>query len=322
MPHYLLTGAGFSKNWGGLLASEVFNDLLAAHELDQQTRAMLFRANDPGRGGFEAVLAALQQAQDPENKKRLEVLNSVLAGIFNGMGQAFMRRQFEFSPQPDARYSLTPFLNRFDAIYTTNQDTLMEQKYVPFVGPIRGAHLPGIRFVNPGAVTGTPHDRIAIMQPDPSAFQLSPSIQPYIKLHGSVNWMESNVGERILIMGGQKSVSIGRFPILAWYHDEFRHMLAVPGAKLMVMGYSFSDTHINEAILDAIKNSDLRVFIVDPGGVNIIDKRDKTAQIQQPKEELQELLEQRLIGVSTRPISSTFNEDTVENARLVRFFTN
>ncbi|MBR1005039.1 hypothetical protein [Bradyrhizobium liaoningense] len=28
--HLLLTGAGFSKNWGGLLASEVFNDLLSA----------------------------------------------------------------------------------------------------------------------------------------------------------------------------------------------------------------------------------------------------------------------------------------------------
>jgi hypothetical protein len=47
MSHYLLLGAGFSKNWGGLLASEVFNDLLSADELDEFTRNLLYRANEP-----------------------------------------------------------------------------------------------------------------------------------------------------------------------------------------------------------------------------------------------------------------------------------
>jgi hypothetical protein len=28
MPHYLLTGAGFSRNWGGWLANEAFEYLL------------------------------------------------------------------------------------------------------------------------------------------------------------------------------------------------------------------------------------------------------------------------------------------------------
>ena len=89
----------------------------------------------------------------------------------------------------------------------------------------------------------------------------------------------------------------------------------------MVMGYSFSDEHINEAILAAINASDLKVFIVDPACLGIIDKRDKSTAIPQPKEELQELLEKRIIGLSTRPISSTFNNDTVENARFAKFFS-
>ncbi|MCA1474143.1 hypothetical protein [Bradyrhizobium sp. NBAIM08] len=42
----------------------------------------------------------------------------------------------------------------------------------------------------------------------------SRQIQPYVKLHGSVNWIESSVGQRMLIMGGQKAVSIGRYPLL------------------------------------------------------------------------------------------------------------
>jgi hypothetical protein len=64
----------------------------------------------------------------------------------------------------------------------------------------------------------------------------------------------------------------------------------------------------------------LKIFIVDPAGVAIIDKRDRSASIPQPIEELQECLEKRLIGMSTRYISSTFNDDAVENARLFRFF--
>jgi hypothetical protein len=174
--------------------------------------------------------------------------------------------------------------------------------------------------MNPSAMTGSAHDRIALIEPNPSDFQMSPSIQPYVKLHGSVNWMESNIGQRMLIMGGGKTALIGRYPLLKWYQEEFRKALTQPGARLMVMGYSFSDEHINEAILIAAKEGSLKLFIVDPGGINIIDKRGKSAAIPVPKEEFQEILKHRIIGISTRPISSTFNDDTVENARLARFF--
>src|SRR5712664_1980881 len=254
MTHLLLTGAGFSKNWGGLLASEVFNDLLSASELDQTTRDMLYKANEPRGGGFEAVLARLQGATDAANVKRCETLTSVLAGIFNMMGGAYMQRQFEFAAIPDTRYSLTPFLGRFDTIFTLNQDTLIEQKYLPGL-PTRRAHLPGLKFMNPSAMTGAVQDKFAMMEPNPSDFHLSPSIQPYIKLHGSVNWMESNTGQRMLIMGGAKTAFLGRFPLLKWYQDEFRKALMQPGARLMVMGSSFSDEHINDAIFTTSKTA-------------------------------------------------------------------
>jgi hypothetical protein len=105
--------------------------------------------------------------------------------------------------------------------------------------------------MNPSAMTGAVQDKFAMMEPNPPDFQLSPSIQPYVKLHGSVNWMESNTGQRMLIMGGAKTALIGRFPLLKWYQDEFRKALMQPGARLMVMGYSFSDEHINDAIFTA-----------------------------------------------------------------------
>ncbi|MEA2943355.1 MAG: hypothetical protein QOD09_3884 [Bradyrhizobium sp.] len=43
MAHYLLTGAGFSFNWGGWLASEAFEYLLGAPEIDGELRALLWQ---------------------------------------------------------------------------------------------------------------------------------------------------------------------------------------------------------------------------------------------------------------------------------------
>jgi hypothetical protein len=315
--HILLTGAGFSRNWGGMLAPEVFQYLLGCTGLDEELRRMLLRDRS-----FEDVLGALQRATDPESKRRHDQLASALAGMFNEMGQAFMRREFEFRNPPDTHYSLVNFLMRFDAIFTLNQDTLLEQKYIPVVGPSKWAraHLPGVKYLGNPQFTGSVHDRIAIMEPNPSDFQLSPSVQPYIKLHGSANWNDGASGGRILIMGGQKAASINQFPLLNWYHQEFRTMLMRPGARLMVIGYSFSDAHINDAIMDAIKQSDLKLFLIDPAGDKILDKRDPRALIPDHPGALLETIPPRLIGISQRPLTSTFNDDTVEHGNLTRFF--
>ena len=148
---------------------------------------------------------------------------------------------------------------------------------------------------------------IIATRPNPSDFRLAPGVQPYIKLHGSCNWNDGSSGGRILIMGGQKAVSINQFPILSWYHQEFRNMLTRPGARLMVIGYSFSDAHINGAIMDAIKQGDLKIFLIDPSGDKILlDKRDPGAMI---PEHAGPLLE--LDGPSMRRIKAA---ETIEPA--------
>jgi hypothetical protein len=317
MTRILLTGAGFSYNWGGMLASEVFSYLIGCDEIDDELRRLLWRDRN-----FEDVLAALQRATDDEGKRRYQLLVSALAGMFNGMGQAFMQREFEFRNPPDTRYSLQSFLARFDAIFTLNQDTLLEQKYIPLVGPPKWgrAHLPGIKYLGSPQLTGSVYDRIAVMEPNPGDFQMPPGIQPYIKLHGSCNWNDGPSGGRILIMGGQKAVSIGQFPILTWYHQQFRNMLMRAGARLMVIGYSFSDAHINDAIMDAIKRGDLKLFLVDPAGDKILDKRDPRAMIADHPGPLLDTIPPRIIGISQRPISTTFHSDVVEHGNLCRFF--
>jgi hypothetical protein len=60
MHYYLLTGAGFSANWGGWVAAEAFEYLLGCPEIlaDDRLRDLLWEYQL--KGGFEDALAELQ----------------------------------------------------------------------------------------------------------------------------------------------------------------------------------------------------------------------------------------------------------------------
>jgi len=202
MTFLLLTGAGFSYNWGGPLASDVFSALLADKDLDEHTRDLLFDSS----GAFEKVLADLHLSTDPDDQRRHEALITAVAGIFYGMNNTFMHVQFEFENPPSVQHSMASFLSRFHAIFTLNQDALLEQHYNPMIGPpMNWGHLqlPGMRFMQPYQPSGARQDKFAVMEPNPRFGTFGTGAQPYVKLHGSVNWSESNMGKRILIMGGQ-----------------------------------------------------------------------------------------------------------------------
>ena len=129
----LLTGAGFSRNWGGWLASEAFEYLLGCN-LDQQTRDLLWRSKEEG-GGFEDTLADLANAKDADSENRLNDLTTVLVGMFDAMSRGFAQRQtLEFQDQPEKPYMVATFLSKFEAIFTLNQDTLLEQHYFGLFG--------------------------------------------------------------------------------------------------------------------------------------------------------------------------------------------
>jgi hypothetical protein len=182
--------------------------LQANSEIDSETRELLWRSKEAG-GGFEDTLADLQNSGDERSKTQLDNLSGELVGMFNAMGQGFKTRGFEFRNPPEVRYMVATFLAQFDAIFTLNQDTLLDDHYLGRVsgGRYNGCDTPGLGFLH--ANTGV--DPIAPRQPDPKNFLLSPGIQPYIKLHGSCNWNAGTPGSRILIMGGQKAITLISF---------------------------------------------------------------------------------------------------------------
>lgn len=318
MTRVLLTGAGFSKNWGGLVASEFFSRLLKEN-LGDRARELLFKYRR--MGGFELAISLLQAAHkqelSAETKKRLDDLSSAVVGIFNSMNNYFLYLpQFEF--QNEVRYMVRGFLERFDVIFTLNQDGLLEAQYFPgFVGGRwSGYCLPGTRPSGPPPhVQGTREERIAVRMPDADNSRLEPRMQPYIKLHGSVNWMIDDRSGRLLIMGGEKASSITQHPLLTRYHQIFEEHLERAGARLMIIGYGFNDGHINEAIGDAAAKG-LKIFIVDPRGIDVFDKNEGLGE----PDAYSMKLRPSIIEESTKPLTATFGADHGEHAHLSSFF--
>jgi hypothetical protein len=237
----------------------------------------------------------------------------MVTGMFHQMGFGF--RQVEFGS------NMLTFLTSFDAIFTLNQDTLMEEKYpqgedhrARSHGKFIGWETPGLR----GAKSGEFIVEGFYCIDEPPYFRRE-RFQPYFKLHGSSNWTQSNSNDLMLIIGGNKPAEIAKQPLLRWYHDQFQEMVA--GAQLVIIGYSFNDDHINERLARAVTQG-TRLFIVDPNGVDIIDKRVKApGVIPQPITPLMDSLMNAVDGASRRDLIRTFSGDNIERGKIEHFIT-
>lgn len=319
MSIYLLTGAGFSRNWGGWLADEAFEYLLGCSELLPYHRTLLWKHR--GKGGFESVLQELRdeytKSPGAHTAKPLQEFDKLLMGMFYSMNNAF--GDFEpikspgLGPQPTF---MRDFLCRFDAIFTLNQDTLLEQKYIHSdiregsQGKLLGAQSPGLLEEN---TAGTPYAHPGLFRPADPPYSVPNRIQPYFKLHGSSHWRALN-GLSLLIMAENKGTQIDGVELLDWYRTEFRTRLSKPDAKLMIIGYSFRDPHINE-ILSACVKIGLKLFIIDPSGLGVLETAPKIAG-----RALLDELRDAIDGGSRRPFPASITTDEIERRKIQRFF--
>src|SRR6266566_215451 len=315
MRHILLLGAGFSRNWGGWLASEAFEYLLGCPQVDKGIRELLWRYRR--QGGFEDALAHLQteftQKPNESTAQNLAKLEGAIQKMFTDMDEAFAGIDFEF--QKRMAISVRWFLTRFDAIFTVNQDLLMERHYLidslgMLLSPTRtGWEIPGMR---PLPIKNA--NEIPQWTPlNPGEFAVSTDHQPYFKLHGSSNWIDKTNGRPLLVMGGNKPSAIRQHPILKWNQERFTEYLSKADTRLMVIGYSFGDDHINRAIGDAVDRGTLRLFIIDPLGLDVLDK-NRHAAIYVPDNFFAKV-QPHLIGAARRSMGEIFGGDLVEDGK-------
>jgi len=314
----LLLGAGFSRNWGGRLATEVRAELQSVLHADQYL-ARLVQQRD-----FETALSIVQgeydQRQSPQTEQRLRTMQDAISGVFGRMNAAFMRRpSMEFGN--DIAFSIRNYLTKFDAIFTLNQDLLIEFKHRPndpgiwYGSKFDGYEIPGMREVRPPNAP-MEFDRVRSKWHPTGDNRLNLRMQPYFKLHGSSQW-ETSDATAMLVIGSAKVAAINRLAVLRWYWEQFLYCLSLPDTRLVVIGYGFADDHINKAILDAAAVGSLGMFVVHPQGRRIL-VRQSGAPIP-PPEPLRDDIPS--LGESTRLLSSTFLDDELERDLLYRVIT-
>jgi hypothetical protein len=318
MANILLLGAGFSFNWHGPLAADLFNWLLGRAEIKDDAYLKKVLWDHKTTGGFENALSQVQteylQLQSAENKRRLDAFQNALNGCFGEMDAGFAQLPtWEFNNEIGRM--LVDFLIQFDAIFTLNQDLLFERFYMNHNVMLasrqrwNGCAIPGMRMVShPAFPTDVGQARWA---PGSETMQVIDRFQPYFKLHGSYRWEEA-AGNRLMVMGGSKSIAIQSHKVLQWYFSQFQHYLGLGATRLVVIGYGFGDHHINDAML-AAGDKGLRIFVVDPLGVDVANPtRNLPLKMPNP---FQHLIE----TASQKPLSETFGTNRIEHARLTGF---
>ena len=313
MKHILLLGAGFSCNWGGWSASEVNDFLPTVPALQADPHVLQVLGRTASAGGFEAALAEIQAdyhtSPTPQNKAHVEALQIGIIAMFSAMEAGFAsRRGWDFCNLVE--FKVAGFLNRFDAIFSLNQDLLPDRHYVnldlALSQPRRwsGWNMPGLQiFPNPAQRTNAPDETMWTPRLEP--FQSDYGHQPYFKLHGAWNWRFAN-GEQMLIVGGNKVAAIKEHRLLTWYQEQLESYLSESDSRLMVIGYGFADRHINDIIIRAAaNNSTMRLFLVDPAG---------RAMLPGPISAITNA------GTSRRLLRDTFAGDVAEHRKLLSFF--
>ena len=311
MPHYLLIGAGFSRNWNGPLSDEITGSLLGDLGDDPEIAAAL------RSGPFEDAFSGFQvPTGSPDAVARARRFQNAVIELFARLNKTYLRPDFEFTN--DIEFSVKRFLARFDAIFSLNQDLLLEIHYQQtFIsqGRWNGVVMPGMRWQPPAGATGPTDMTMAKWRPS-GDLSVPAGFQPYYKLHGSSNWFTDS-GEPVLIMGSSKTSAIGRFQVLQAYQQYFSACLNQPSTRLMVIGYSFLDEHINAIIESGSRNHGLGTYLVDPRGRDVLRDPKMAQAAIRVKRDIEDMT---LIGELRRPLSAVFGGDIFAHGELMRFF--
>jgi hypothetical protein len=165
-------------------------------------------------------------------------------------------------------------------------------------------------------INGQAHAAPGLFTPAAPPYSVAQRQQPYFKLHGSANWRKGDANSALLIMGGNKSTDIDNVPLLTWYRGEFRRLISQSETRLMIVGYSFQDLHINEIIHRAAP-AGVKIFIVGSRGVDVLENAPSPDGL---LEGMKLALQNNIVGASRRSLTDTLSGDAVERTKLTKFF--
>lgn len=294
----LLTGAGFTANFGGFLAKEMWSKIFNNPILSEAGNLKLALRNNLD---FEKVYSDVIDSRIPnlhphERDRFVTALDEAYMAMDNvlkdlsweayGIHPADLRRFLEFFNKNNDQE--TPIC------FTLNQDLFMERHF-----GWQPAGPPTMRYKgNFGSIDRQDLDSVeAKILPNEQSLQEYISTMGngflYVKLHGSQKWVAHD-NRDTKILGINKREAIEKIPLLKWYFALFEQALMRDGVRLVIVGYSFNDEHINDCIVKAINEHGLKLYVIStenpvdfsfrmrfkyPRGAAINDQNDKRLPI-------------------------------------------
>lgn len=261
----LLLGAGFTRNFGAPLAADLWALLFSHPDLRRHApiHDLLRSQFDFETVYHEVMTGNFQLAERRAMEKAIQDTYDYVDSIVQGVGRNIHA--------PDI-YRVQAFLNAFAGIrgrpgfiFSLNQDLFIERYFCNGTRPVL-PHIPSGRdwFTSDGAYAAYLGMQALISDAlSPSLASIGPDSLYYVKLHGSSNWF-STAGTRQMVIGRAKEAQIGGDSLLSFYADLFRKVLVEGTRRVLCLGYSFRDDHINNVLADSV-DSGVEIFILGPG---------------------------------------------------------
>ncbi|MFA5820828.1 MAG: SIR2 family protein [Candidatus Gracilibacteria bacterium] len=259
--YVLLTGAGFSKNFGGWTGNELRKVIIT--NLHKPELQQIFIEDEDYENAYTNAIENSELNADDKTTISKAVKQSY-AGLCNNM----RARWSEERGRPGHMFAnfIRPFLNfkgnERPFFFTLNQDLFLEDKkgwFSPKAPKLEvGKHnFEDLEFEQITA-TISPEIKIEDIEKDVNN-HAGPA---YIKLHGSYGWYSSN-GQHRLVIGNNKTQQIKDEPLLDWYFQIFKQIMGAQ-KNILVIGYSFKDKHINDALFENTEKHNGKILIINP----------------------------------------------------------
>lgn len=260
----LFTGAGFTKNFGGLLGEEMWA-LIFNHPLVQSNKQLkdLLSSEFNYEWAYNIVLNAKNF-----NEEDRSIIKKVVEEAYKKLDDTVKKWNYN-SDNPDALniYGLKKLITLFSGegqeqgfVFTLNQDIFMERQHFSWnsLAMPRLLHTPIWDFERENFVKTPDEENLDFIQDLSTYGNLL-----YVKLHGSYGWLSSS-GENQMVIGGEKLEYINKEPLLKWYFNIFKKVIEQDNKKIVIIGYGFNDSHINDIFVEGAEKHNLKFYIINP----------------------------------------------------------
>ena len=273
----LLTGAGFTKNFGGLLGDQIWSLLYSNPKLqsnDKLRSIFLERDNSGKRKGYEEIYGKVLDPAFNYSQIEKDIIKLLINEIYSLQERLI---ECQSNKWQHITHALGRFIGSFVTdFFTLNQDLFIEKELSKLFTNIKHNHVD----IKEPQIPSRPRLYLDTIQlPSSNSVNKiefdSNNIVRYFKLHGSINWFDSITGKNKVIIGGgdnDKREQIEKEPLLIEYLEYFERCLG-DYTYLLIIGYSFHDYHINNIIESKIVNNNLKVIVIDKSspGNDILD---------------------------------------------------